>query len=96
MKTPVTLKQIKEANKAWFSEGNVRFFGDRCYWLAYKPDGDPCLIRETAMWSDMFGQPKKYIYRVNRIDSETLKIQDLYDEIFSTWEEALEFIETLP
>ena len=92
----ITFEEVKEANKVWFSEGNMRFFGDTGYWLAYNPDGNPCLIRETAMWSDMFGQEKKFVYRINRIDPETLKIQDLYDEIFKTRKEAVEFIETLP
>jgi hypothetical protein len=45
------------------------------------------------MFSDMFGQPKKYFYRINEIDPITLKIGRLIDDIFQTKDAALKWIE---
>ena len=78
------IRKIKDANEAWFSSGNKRLFGDISYQGYYgKKSGNPYLVRSTYAWTDMFGQPKKLHYRINRINSETYDIEPLIDTIFN-------------
>jgi len=89
----VTLQEVKNANQMWFDEGNASFFGDKWYKVKHgKSTGNPYLVRYTAAWTDMFGQPKKYHYRINPINSDTLKIESLIDTVFDTEEEVNDWL----
>jgi len=78
-----TLRQVKQAQPEWFSRDNKRFFGDVSYRVLHsKATGDPYLVRKTSAFTDMFGQSKRYHYRINPLDSSTLKIQPLIDSEF--------------
>lgn len=87
-----TIEQVKNANSQWFSPKTKKFLGDRSYSVLHSKTGKPYLLRSTYQWSDMFGQPKKLTYKINRIDPETLKIKSLYDQEFYDRKEAKEFI----
>lgn len=88
----VTLAEVKDKQVDWFSPQNKRFFGDVAYTLLHDADKKPFLVRQTSAWSDMFGQAKSYTFRVNRIDSGTLKIGSLLDQEFDTLEEVKDFL----
>ena len=77
------LRYIKEANPAWFGNGNKQFFGDISYKAYYgKATGKAYLVRATYAWSDMFDGIRKLHYRINPIDNETRDILPLTDDIF--------------
>ncbi len=83
-KSAPLLRQIKEANKEWFSQGNKRFFNDVSYRGYYgKKTGKAYLVRSTYAWTDMFGSPRRLHYRINNINQETLDIEELIDQEFS-------------
>ncbi len=64
----MTLTELKIHNPQWFSRDNKRFFGDRSYRVLHgKKTGEPYLVRSTYQWSDMLGQPKRLIWRINPI-----------------------------
>ncbi|MCJ7828733.1 MAG: hypothetical protein MUP81_03210 [Dehalococcoidia bacterium] len=89
----LTKSKVYEANPGWFSSANAHFFGDVRYeWANGGMSGDLYLLRETSMWSDMFGKKKKYFWRINCLDQLTGKILSLTDDIFNTEEEAQEWL----
>jgi len=88
----ITIEEVKKANKKWFGNGNPKFFGDLSYSVFNNKEGEVYLIRLTTMWSDMFNGVKKKFYRINKIDKKTLKIGDLYDNVFNTLEESKNFL----
>ena len=76
-----TLTQVKEVQPQWFSKENKRFFNDVSYRVMIgKQSHSPYLVRYTAAWSDMFGQPKRFHYCINHLDPETLKIGHLIEK----------------
>ena len=88
------LNQIKNANEGWFSVKNKRFFNDIAYYGRYgKVTHKPYLIRSTKGWTDMFGLEPRIHYRINLINEDTLKIEDLIDEEFQTIEDVKEWLE---
>ena len=82
-KSAYLLREIKMQNIAWFHPSNKRFFGD-VYYRAYygKKSGNPYLIRATYAWTDMFGQPRKLHYRINRVNPNTKEIEPLIEDTF--------------
>jgi len=77
------LQSVKARQPEWFSRDNRRFFGDVSYRVLYgKATGERYLVRLTSMFSDMFGQPKRHVWRVNVIE-EDFKIGALVEDIFS-------------
>ena len=82
MKT-ITMLDVRLSNGNWFSLENKRFFGDINYrLLTGKQSKNKYLVRFTTAWSDMFNQDKKYFYKINEIDQETLKIGSMFDPDF--------------
>jgi len=77
------------ANRLWFSSG--RTMGDKQYEL-YK-NKDLYLIRQTNMWSDMFGQKEKLFWIANRINKKTHKIEERIKIEFDTKEELIEYLD---
>ena len=90
----IKLADLKAKHPKWFSRGNKRFFGDVNYWIIHSKSGKPYLLRATYQWSDMFGEPKKLYYRINKIE-EDLSIGKMFDNMFTTRESAKEFIKGL-
>ncbi len=81
-KSPVLLRNIKQANPQWFSRGNKRFFNDVSYRAYYgKKTGKAYLVRSTYAWTDMFDRPKVLHYRINNVNQDTLEIDQLIDEV---------------
>ena len=82
-KSPTLLREIKSANEGWFSRSNKRFFSDVSYRAYYgKVTGRAYLVRSTYAWTDMFDQPRRLHYRVNKVNQDTLEIESLIDETF--------------
>jgi hypothetical protein len=92
----ITLRNVIRAQPGWFSEGNKHFFSDNGYTIITSHSGKPYLVRLTSKWSDMFGQPKKYVYFINSINLDTLKIE-AFDGLndFDTLAEAKDYLETI-
>lgn len=89
----VTLSQVKAVNSKWFSKENKKLFGDINYMVRQgKTSKQPYLIRFTSAWSDMFDGVKKYHYRINKIDPNTLQINSLIDTIFKSKESVREWL----
>lgn len=89
----VTLSDVKEANPIWFGTGNKSFFGDVNYQVLHgKVSKEPYLVRYTVAWTDMFDQKKKYHYRINPINPDTLKIGSLVDGMFDTLDDVKEWL----
>lgn len=83
-KSAPLLRQIREANPQWFTRSNKQFFNDVFYRGYYgKHTGKAYLIRSTYAWTDMFDQPKRLHYRINNINQDTLKIEELIDQEFT-------------
>ena len=85
-KSPTLLRDIKEANKQWFSRGDKRFFGDVSYKAYYgKKTGKAYLVRSTYAWSDIFkpDHPRVLHHRINNVNQDTLEIEHLIDQTFS-------------
>jgi len=77
------LSQVKEAQQDWFSRKNKKFFGDVDYRVLHgKATGNAFLVRSTYRWSDMFGQDKKLVWKINELDQDTCKIRSLIDKDF--------------
>lgn len=89
-----TLSDVRAAQPEWFSRKNKRFFGDVTYKLLHSGSGKPYLVRYTAQWSDMFGEPKTYRYRINVLE-DGLKIGKLLDEQFHDLDDVKMFLRTL-
>lgn len=88
-----TLAQVKDVQRDWFSSGNKRLFGDVSYRVLHgKKSKNPFLVRKTAGWTDMFGQPKLYFFKVNPINPETLKIGSMCKEDFADIEAVKEYL----
>jgi hypothetical protein len=88
------IQQIKEANGSWFSPENKRFFGDVAYFGLYgKKTHEPYLVRSTEAWTDMFGNAPRLHYRINNVNKETLKIEDLIETEFKTFDNVKEWLE---
>ena len=77
----VTMQEVRQANRTWFSDGNQKFFGDVSYRIVHSVSGKPYLARSTYVWSDMFGGNWKLHWRLNPID-DVLKIKSLIDGVF--------------
>ncbi len=91
----MTLTDLKIHNTQWFARGNKKFFGDVSYRVMHsKKTGEPYLVRSTYMWSDMFGQPKKLVYRINHIGrpNAKYKIGSLLDDIFPSFGSVKEWL----
>jgi len=91
-KRKITLQEVKDKNIKWFTPENKRFFGDISYSVFNDNEGNIFLIQLTYMWSDMFNGIKKKCYRIHKIDKDTLKIGELYDEIFKSLDEVKQFL----
>ena len=82
------LSKIKAAHKDghWFDRETKKFFGDVRYYAYRSKTGKPYLVRSTYGFSDMFGQVRKLSYKINIVNPETLKIEDLIPLDFSSLE----------
>ena len=81
----VKMTHVRRANKTWFGKGNKRFFGDVWYRVRKgKTTGSLYLVRCTSAFTDMFGGKKRYHYRINKVNSVSLKIEGLIDDSFDT------------
>jgi hypothetical protein len=69
-------------------------FGDLNYRILTDSQGTKYLVRYTStMWSDMFGGPKKYVYRINPIGpGPEYHILPLVDTIFSDLDAVKEYL----
>jgi hypothetical protein len=89
----ITIGQVIDKQPNWFKQG--KFFGDDVYWgyrlLTGNKTSKHFLAQRTSMWSDMFGQPKTYVFRVHQINDD-LTIGDLLDNIFHDFEDVEEFM----
>jgi hypothetical protein len=88
------LNQIKNANEGWFSLKNKRFFKDINYYGRYgKATHKPYLVRSTVGLPYTFGKKPQLHYLINIINQDSLKIEDLIDEVFNTIEDVKEWLE---
>ena len=78
----VTMREVRQANRTWFGDGNEKFFNDINYQIVHSVSGKPYLARSTYAWTDMFGGKRKFHWRLNPID-DVLKIRPLIDDVFS-------------
>lgn len=87
------LSDIKDAQPVWFSRENKSFANDVAY-LAYKgkQTGKPYLVRSTYGFTDMFDKPKRLHWKINKVDSETLKIKKLVDGEFASLDDVKEWL----
>jgi hypothetical protein len=77
------LSQVKDAQPDWFSRKNKKFFGDVDYRVLHaRISGKAFLVRSTYRWSDMFGQAKKLVWKINELDQDTGRIRSLIDKDF--------------
>lgn len=88
-----TLDAVTRANSEWFAPGNKAFFNDLDYQVERSKSGDLYLLRSTYGWSDMFGGRRVKTFRLNLIDSKTLKIGKLTDDIFKSEADALDWLD---
>lgn len=90
------LSEVKRDNKEWFSAGNRRMFGDVRYNVKRgKVSHNAYLIRLTSAWSDMFGQPKRYTYRINALDYDAgWHIGELVDVEFASMDQVNNWLMT--
>lgn len=78
------LRQIRDAQPAWFSRGSKRFFNDVEYRAYYgKSTGKAYLARSTYAFTNMFDHPKRLHWRINNINQYTLEIEHLIDDEFA-------------
>jgi hypothetical protein len=91
----VSITQLQAANPGWFSPENRRFFGDIAYRTVEGGDNRTYLLRSTHAWSDMFGQPKRTIWRVNPINPDSLKIEPLLPQEFNSLLDVLDYLKVL-
>ena len=72
----------------------TRFFHDVSYKILHgKVSHKPYLVRSTYQWSDMFGQPKRLCYRINRIKDD-LTIGPLLDRQFRDMDDVKDWLES--
>lgn len=90
----IKISDVRAAQPEWFSRKNMRFFGDVSYKVLHSGSHKPYLVRLTAMWSDIFGQPKTYRYRVNEIEPD-LSIGSLLDKQFSSIDSVKDYLRYL-
>ena len=91
----MTLTEFKNNNKQWFSKVNQRFFNDiRYYLLKNKQTNTYFLVRLTYKFSDMFDEPRKYEYVINKITKENT-IGELIQKDFETYQQAKKFIKQI-
>jgi len=87
-----TLTELRSLNNKWFLPSNKKFFGDLQYWLlSGKRSTNRYLVRKSDCWSDMFGNSKKYSFRINPISIDGI-IGQVMDEDFTTLEEVKQFL----
>ena len=87
-----TLTELRSLNKKWFLPSNKKFFGDLKYWLlSGKRSRNKYLVRKSDCWSDMFGNSKKYHFRINPISVDGT-IENVLDDEFETLEEVKQFL----
>ena len=88
----MTLAEFINNNKQWFSKTNRRFFNDLQYYLLKnKQTNTYFLVRLTYKFSDMFDEPRKYEYVINKITKENT-IGELLPMDFTTYAQAKKFI----
>ena len=83
----VTIAQVRDANRVWFSRENRRFFGDISYKILHDKQKNGYLVRQTYGFSDMFGNPKVAHYKVNPL-GPNLEILAMLDEFFESLAEV--------
>ena len=79
----LTISELRQAHKLWFSRESIRFFGDLEYRILHSKAGTPYLVRRTYGFSDMFTGVRTAHYRLNRIDPD-LRFAPLEEEVFPT------------
>lgn len=100
-----TITDVRAANPKWFDPKTKRFMGDISYRILHGKTRlcvnghgvhKPHLVRKTYAWTDMFGQPKKAHWRVNRLEQnesgEWVVIGPLVDDIFPTLDDVKEWL----
>lgn len=90
----VTMSELRAAHPKFFDRKTCRMFGDVSYKiLTHKVYGQKYLVRLTAQWSDMFGGPKSYCYRLNPIGpGPEFKILPLIDKQFRDLDEVKDWL----
>lgn len=79
----LTISELRQAHKLWFSRENIRFSGDLGYRILHSKAGTPYLVRRTYGFSDMFTGVRTAHYRLNRI-GPGLQFVQLEEEVFPT------------
>jgi len=91
----MTLTELKNNNKQWFSKANQKFFNDiRYYVLKNKQTNTYFLVRLTYKFSEMFDRPRKYEYVINKITKENT-VGELIQKDFETYQQAKKFIKQI-
>ena len=91
----MTLTELKNNNKQWFSKVNQKFFNDiRYYVLKNKQTNTYFLVRLTYKFSEMFDRPRKYEYVINKITKENT-VGELIQKDFETYQQAKKFIKQI-
>lgn len=89
-----TLSDVRAAQPGWFSRKNKRFFGDISYRVLHgKVSRKPYLVRSSYTWSDMFGQPRRVSWHINRLNDD-LTIGKLVQQSFRDLDEVKEWLQT--
>ena len=93
MTVKITIAALRAAHPNFFERKTCRLFGDVSYRILTHRDGTKYLVRYTAQWSDMFGSPKRYRYRLNPIGvAPDYKILPLIDQEFSNLDEVKDWL----
>jgi hypothetical protein len=73
----IKLSEVTSVQPEWFSLENMRFFGDKEYFIMTGgKTGRPFLIRKTQAWTDMFSKTPYDHYCINSLD-DALKIGEI-------------------
>ena len=84
----ITIQEVKAKQAEWFSIKNKRFFGDVWYKVRQgKTSKKVYLVRLSSCWSDMLGENKTFVYRINNINPD-LSIGGLLNIQFKTFDEV--------
>ena len=91
----MTLTELKNNNKQWFSKVNQKFFNDIRYYVSKnKQTNTYFLVRLTYKFSEMFDRPRKYEYVINKITKENT-VGELIQKDFETYQQAKKFIKQI-
>jgi hypothetical protein len=79
----LTISELRQAHKLWFSRENMGLAGDLEYRILHSKAGTPYLVIRTFGFSDMFTGVRTAHYRLNCIGPD-LQFVQLEEEVFPT------------